>query len=377
VENLAKGLSRINLNVTVISGYPTSIFKSKPRSSKYLEENVDGIRILRFPYLSVPPRHAMFQLSNLKQLIKVIKKINPDVIHGQSGSAFPISAFLGDAFPFVVTFHTSPMVQRILSIYSLLRGGSKCDFLTYVVGYPAWSLTFKKELDQSRLAVAVSENLKQDLLSEMGKDFEEKICVVHNGIDVETLDRDHQREATIEESNNIILFAGRLFWGKGALVLTKLAYLFQKENLDFRIIVHGEGPLFKQLKFRLNALKLTNIELKGFANRTQLLRSMKLSRFILIPSFYEACPMILLEGMCLGKVPVMFDLPYAREFTNNGKYGILAKNVKDMMSKIVIYNKNENINNSKREIQKYAKRKFDINTVVQEYYRLYQKVHDF
>jgi glycosyltransferase involved in cell wall biosynthesis len=247
--------------------------------------------------------------------------------------------------------------------------------LTYTIGYPAWSLTFKKELEWSTLSVAVSKNLKSDLLNEMGRVYNEKIHVVHNGIDIESLDKDYQKEAHSKEPDNTILFAGRLFWSKGSLALVKLAYLLQKESLNFRIIVHGEGPLFQKIKRSIVAYKLTNIELKGFANRQQLMRSMRLCRFILIPSFYEACPMILLEGMCMGKIPLMFDLPYAREFTKNGEYGILATNVKDMVSKIKTMQQNH-LKNLEQKIRRYARMKYNIDVIAQKYYHLYKIISD-
>ncbi|MEM2129454.1 MAG: glycosyltransferase family 4 protein [Candidatus Bathyarchaeia archaeon] len=374
--NLAKGLSKINLKVTVISGYPTSNMLCTPHPRKHLLEDENSVKVLRFPYPNVPPRHTMFQLSNFKQLSKIINEINPDVIHGQSGSTFPLLTFLGNTYPLVVTFHTSLMAQRTLSAYSLLRGGSWRDFLTYVIGYPAWLLTFKKELERSRLAVSVSKNLKLDLLSELGEAYDEKIHIIHNGIDIESLDKAYRKETTLETNNNEILFAGRLFWGKGALTIIKLAHLIQKNNLNFKIVIHGEGPLLKKLKFAVYAYKLTNIELKGFANKAQLIRSIKLCKYVLIPSFYEACPMILLESMCLGKVPVMFNLPYAREFTENGEYGILAKNVEDMVLKIKTIAKQNLLEHLGQKIQSYARKKYDINEIAKKYSQLYKLACD-
>jgi len=42
---------------------------------------------------------------------------------------------------------------------------------------------------------------------------------------------------------------------------------------------------------------------------------------------HEACPMVLLESMCLGKIPLMPRLPFSSELTDGGKYGILRARI--------------------------------------------------
>ncbi|MGB9615268.1 MAG: glycosyltransferase, partial [Fervidobacterium sp.] len=131
---------------------------------------------------------------------------------------------------------------------------------------------------------------------------------------------------------------------------------------------------FNRIKRKVET-RLTNIELKGFTRREQLIQSMKMSKFVLIPSFYEACPMILLESMCLGKIPIMFDLPYAREFTANGKYGILAKNLNDMVFQINrIIQEPEYMRCLEGKIKHYARKNYNINKAAQKYYHLYKSV---
>ena len=85
VKNLAYGLQRYGIRVTVVSGYPV------PNNSGHqvVDQEENGVNVLRFPYPNFPPRHTMFQLLNLKRLYNVIKKIGADVIHGQSGITFP------------------------------------------------------------------------------------------------------------------------------------------------------------------------------------------------------------------------------------------------------------------------------------------------
>jgi glycosyltransferase involved in cell wall biosynthesis len=373
VKNLAIGLCRERVRVTIISGYPVPRALSHVKRVEINEEKDAELNIIRFPYLDIHPKNAFFQLLNLKKIYETIKDINPDIVHGQSLSTFPALIKLKNLAPIIVTFHTSPKTEKTMSVYSFLRGGSFDDFGTHVIGYPALSFIFRKELCNSNMAVAVSKNLMSELLEEMGETYRERIREIHNGIDIETLEREYKSaEDDVEEANDTLLFAGRLVWRKGALNLIKIAYFLQKEKLDFKLIVHGDGALFRSVKKAVQNFRLTNVELKGFTSRAQMMRSMRRSKFVVIPSFYEACPMILLESMCLGKIPVTFNLPYSVEFTENGKYGIMAKNTKDLVEQLKIAYKKLDLESFSDKVKDFARRKYNIKNMSVEYLNLYK-----
>jgi len=373
VKNLAIGLFREGARVTIISGYPVPNTLSHVKRVEINKEKDAELNIIRFPYLDIHPNNAFFQLLNLNRIYKTIKDVNPDIIHGQSLSTFPALIRLKNLAPVIVTFHSSPKTEKALSVYSFLRGGSIDDFGTHVIGYPALSFIIRKELRNSNIAVAVSKNLMSELLDEMGETYREKMREIHNGIDIESLEKEYESvEDDVEEANDTLLFAGRLVWRKGALNLIKIAYFLQKQKLDFKLIVHGDGALFRGVKKAVQNFQLTNVELKGFTSRAQMMRSMRRSKFVVIPSFYEACPMILLESMCLGKIPVTFNLPYSVEFTENGKYGIMAKNTKDVVEQLKIAYKKVDLESFSDKIKDFARRKYNIKNMSVKYLNLYK-----
>jgi glycosyltransferase involved in cell wall biosynthesis len=371
-KNLAYGLSKCGVKVTVISGYPSYKRYLTRHGVEIQSEN--GITILRYAYPNIPPRHTAFQLANFRSLYDSIREIDADVIHGQSGSTFPLLLKLKNFVPVVTTFHTSPKAEKSISCYSLSRGGSFKDIWTYVIGYPFWSYTFREELQNSTLAIAVSKTLKSDLLDEMGQAFTNRIQEIHNGIDVETLDKEYSgADESVEDADRTILFAGRMFWRKGVLNIVQLAYWLQKNHSDFKIIAHGDGPLLNTLRCKIRDFGLTNVELRGFTSKKQLIKSMKSSRFVVVPSYYEACPMILLESMCLGKIPIMLDLPFAQEFTDCGRYGILSNGIRDLASKLERASGAMDIDNLSNDIRCFARAKYDIKKISLNYIKAYQK----
>lgn len=373
VKNLASSLSKRGIYVTVLSGYP--ILSKGFRQTGENNAQDDGVIIKRYSYLNIPPSHTFFQLQNMSKIIGAIKELKPDLIHGQSGSAFPLIKSLRKSVPVITTFHSSPKVEKNISSYSLLRGGTFNDFRTYVLGYPIMSYVYKQEIVNSNMNVAVSKTLLYDLLGEMGNAYRSKVCSIPNAVDIEALDNeiaDLDKDTNL--NNETITYAGRLFWRKGSLNVVSLARLLQKQKSKYKLIVHGTGPLFKEMNTAIKSCNLSNIELKGFTSRANLLSSIKQSKLVIIPSYYEACPMILLESMCLGKVPVMFDLPFAREFTDNGKYGVLANNVSEMAKKIqqIEYGV-EDLKKRSKEVLTFARKQYDMSEVVKAYCSIYQQ----
>jgi glycosyltransferase involved in cell wall biosynthesis len=126
------------------------------------------------------------------------------------------------------------------------------------------------------------------------------------------------------------------------------------------------------VKTDIKRLGLRNMTIKGFSDVGELMKSMKESSFVVLPSAYEACPMIILEAMCLGKIPVMFDLPYAREITDDGKYGILATDVDDMVTTIGRIIDTCSVEGLQERIRKYSQVRYNADRMAREYLHLYE-----
>jgi glycosyltransferase involved in cell wall biosynthesis len=210
--------------------------------------------------------------------------------------------------------------------------------------------------------------LKSELISEMGEKYAEKIRYIYNGVDLPSLDREYEKvEPGVLDSEETILFAGRLFWRKGALNIIKMAYLLQKNKTKFKIIVHGTGPLSDKMHHYIRSLRLNNIELKGFTTKAQLIQSMRRCKFVAIPSTYEACPMILLESMCLGKIPLMLNLPFSSELTEGGKYGILGDGIESLTNRLITLQNTQSLSKLSHDIRGFARNVYDIDKVTTKY----------
>jgi glycosyltransferase involved in cell wall biosynthesis len=78
--------------------------------------------------------------------------------------------------------------------------------------------------------------------------------------------------------------------------------------------------------------------------------------------------------MCLGKIPVMFNLPYAREFTEDGKYAILCDDIQDMALKIKDLYCSSSASHFEMQIRSFARQNYNIDKTSMAYYELYKRV---
>jgi glycosyltransferase involved in cell wall biosynthesis len=375
VENLAHGLLRRGVDVTVLAGYPfPSSGIKKFRADK--ERTDSGINVVRFPYPNAPPRQLWFQVFNISKLSETVRRIGADVIHGQSGVAFPALIALKDIAPTVVSFHSDPRTELVLSLHSITKGGSFSDIRTYAIGYPISMYCFRKEFEMSKASIAVSESLMNCLLLDVGNGNQKKMRYIYNGVNVQEITKEYSNANSEKERDTPIIFsAGRLYWRKGVLNLVKLAHLLEKKHhLKHRILVHGSGPLRAKMEAQIRKYGLTNITIKGFTQRAEFLRDLKRASYVVIPSMFEACPMLLLESMCLGKIPIMFDLPYSEELTKQGEYGILVHNVEEMAQKIESFPIETDVETCENKIKHFAVKQYHVSKTAAQYHELYRSI---
>ena len=378
ISDLAVALSKQGVQVTVISGYP--VIGTTSNSFKQNElQTMDNanLKVIRLSFLNVPPRHLIFQLSNLKKIRKIIKELKPDIVHGQSGSTFPAIRYFKDSAPVIVTFHLNPKSQQLLSLYSMTRGGSFGDFFTFFLGYPLWNLFLKKEFEEADVAVFPSKVSMEELTSCwhncLNDGYLDKCVIIHNGVDLERLDR--YTSDSSEESKPTLVFGGRLYWSKGVLNLLKLAKILkEKSEHDWEISIFGTGPMLTRLRKLALKHDLTNVHLYGKVDRKVFIQALSKSSFLIFPSFNEMCPMVLLEAMCLGVMPVLFNVPFAYELTENGKFGVLANSVEEMAEKLDALYSDGSFRSLKKELLFHAREKFDIKNVASNYIQLYDSL---
>jgi glycosyltransferase involved in cell wall biosynthesis len=95
---------------------------------------------------------------------------------------------------------------------------------------------------------------------------------------------------------------GRLSPQKGQLVLLDALAILAREGVAFRMTIAGDGPLRSQLERRIRELGLEKqVELAGSLSNSDVRALIRDARALVLPSFAEGLPVVLMEAFALGK----------------------------------------------------------------------------
>jgi len=371
VHLLAEALGAQGVSVCVVAGLPAGARASKEQEKSFELPNVN---VVRFPYPNVAPRHLWFQVKNSERIRGVFR--SQDVVHGQGACSYPaIRASRRELpkVPWIVTFHSNPFREfRARATLRALSGATPGDTLTFVAGFPVWQGVFLRELALAQRAVTVSAALADEV---SGFARGRRIDVVRNGVEVSSLSRVVQPKAASRAQGMQIVYAGRLYLGKGILALLDvMRILVEKKGLrDLRLLVFGKGPLeAKARRTVLNYSLQGNVEFMGLVPRSQVLSSIAGSDALALPSTYEANPIVALEAAALGKPVVAFNHPFSREIIVDGQTGFLANNEEDFADRIEQLYRSHDLGRRMGDAARlYALKNFDAEQMARRYLDIY------
>ena len=173
--------------------------------------------------------------------------------------------------------------------------------------------------------IANSEETKKSILYNNPKLFDPgKIKVIYNGIYLSNKMPD--RTLLQRENNEIILGnSGRLVKQKGHRYLIDIAKILAEENINFKLVIAGEGKLEKELKKHVNNLNLNDrVIFLGFVKDMQAF--MNSIDIFLLTSLWEGFGYVIIEAMACKKPVIAFDVSSNPEIIENDKTGYLIKN---------------------------------------------------
>jgi glycosyltransferase involved in cell wall biosynthesis len=222
-----------------------------------------------------------------KKLIKLINDENISTIHVH-GFKGALLIGLGNLFtrlpPVIYTVHNSFDIKNIRYVAHVIEEIIVKDF---------------------RHITAVSEPLYDDYLRRMNKWTNLDIQLIPNGIDISPYINIPYPE---RESKVTILNIGRLVRHKGQDILLKAASIIHKEyNIDFELIIAGDGPWKNYLLELTENLGLSRlVSFLGHSNNIPELLAE--CHIFVLPSRSEGTPLSLLEAMAAGRPVVASNI---------------------------------------------------------------------
>jgi glycosyltransferase involved in cell wall biosynthesis len=224
--------------------------------------------------------------------------------------------------------------------------------------------------------IAVSNFVKNALVEETFT-FEDKIIVVHNGID----ERLFSAQEDITQRGDKILYVGQVIKSKGIFDLIKVFKYEDFSDKTFDIV--GGGEALKEAKEAVSESNEISgkINFLGKVSYSELIEKYFLNKdyglFVLPTLRYEGLPMVLLEAMFSGLPIVAYDMGGVSDAVNNGNNGFLveAGNVESLRSRILDILKDPDLKEkmSKMSLQK-AKEEFTLKKMLDAYEMIMQEV---
>ena len=225
--------------------------------------------------------------------------------------------------------------SEIQIIHSHQRFATLCAwFVSRILSVPLvstehgffWERKFIVRLFQPDSFLTATEKVKRHLI-EYYKIRPEKISVIPNATIVGENNRKNSKtkheDSSMDTSINIC-YGGRLSEEKGLLVLLDSWEMIAREYSEAHLWIIGDGIMRPEMEKIISTRGLSGrTTVTGFKkNVSEFLLSMDM---VVLPSFTENMPMILLEAMACSIPVIVTDVGGISELVENGEEGLLVK----------------------------------------------------
>jgi glycosyltransferase involved in cell wall biosynthesis len=358
VEHFAKSLANYGLNVQVITTLEdgdTNLEKKDSLIVHRIKGKTPFIPIGIFSYVDI---------SSLIAILKIIKKIQPDIIHVQAPNYFSLSAIILLKLlrkRIVGTIHRAEVADKVSRSIFVLR---------------------KLALRMFDELICVS-NYTKCLAMDAGA-IKEKTSVIYNSCDESYFYLKNKFEVRrlldLPSDKKIILFVGNLIQRKGTDTLIHSLNDVNERYSNFIAIIVGKGIESQKLESLVNEYHLTDmVKFLGGISKTELSNYYSAADVFVLPSVSEGHSVAVLEAMASGLPIVASDIQGNKESIEDGKNGFLFEtgNKKSLMEKLLILLTDSELHRKMSEtcLMRYAE-KFSTTTQIEKYLKVYQNLVD-
>ena len=190
--------------------------------------------------------------------------------------------------------------------------------LSHVMGGPSYSFTvhgpdefvdverlsFEIKIRYAAFVVAISRFCQEQLLRLAPSGHSDKIFIARCGLPIEEFDLIKDCGA----ENQTFICVGRLCEQKGQFLIPAAAAALRAEFPRLRIILVGDGESRQQIEASIAKYEVGDVvELAGWVANSEVLKMIGTSRALLLPSYAEGLPIVIMEALALGR-PVISTL---------------------------------------------------------------------
>jgi glycosyltransferase involved in cell wall biosynthesis len=341
--------------------------------------NVSFLKIPKTPVV----KSFMLAASSYRKLSSTRESFSVDITHANLPLTPNFAVPLNFGKALVCTVHSTWKGEAEAirgEPYSRLNANEK-----FMVSFNWFLRIFEEKLlEKAKKIIAVSHFTKRELL-EYYKVPEEKIRVIHNGVDVNKFkpaqDKNKiKQELGFSPNDLTILSVGRLYARKGLFTLIESVPAVIRRFKNAKFLISGKGQSDEMRKLIAYAEKIgvkDNIIFTGYYPDKKLPRLYQAADVFAFSTFYEHHPFAVLEALSTGLPVVTTSVGGIPETIESGKNGFLVEpfNPKQFADRI-LYSLGHPAEASEMGLlaRKTILEQFDWRIVVKDVLRVYDEV---
>lgn len=187
-------------------------------------------------------------------------------------------------------------------------------------------IIFKYIYNFSNKIICVSTGIK-DMLLENGVK-EKNIYTLYNPINIHDMKRLGEMDLKINLPLKYLIFVGRLGEVKNLTFLIDSYEILHKKDSTIDLVIVGDGQMSNLLKDKVVNLNLQN-SIHFFGELSNPFPLIKKSLGVVLTSYSEALPTIILEGFVFNKTVISTPTMGAIDLLESGRFGYISKSFDD------------------------------------------------
>lgn len=181
-------------------------------------------------------------------------------------------------------------------------------------------LSIGKKIEDAAFVVAITDFCSGQLRRWVGYEHWDKIRVVHCTVG----DEFFGAAEPIPPESKALVCVGRLSAQKGQLLLVEAFADAVAEGLDAELVLAGDGDMREPIEALAQRRGVADrVRITGWISNAQVRREIKDARALVLPSFAEGLPMVIMEAFALGRPVLSTYIAGIPELVVDGENGWL------------------------------------------------------